>query len=116
MRTNGFASKLEGAVHGFLLLFESTGAYKDIKCQQTVVLVEGPPKVRIAWKVDFSVFNNETQETEYHEAKGFETNDYLIKLKLWKNNPPATLHIWKGSAKRPFIAETVLKSSASASQ
>ncbi len=106
-RTNGFASKHEASVHTLLQLYESSGKIKEIKCQQSVVLVPGPVKHRINWKVDFSCFNLETNELEYHEVKGFETQDYKIKLKLWRANPPATLHIWKGTHRRPFIYETI---------
>lgn len=108
-RTNGFASKLESAVYEKLLEQEKLGQIKDIKCQQTVVLQEGASDVRIAWKVDFSFFNLQTNEVEYAEAKGFETADYVLKLKIWRFQKPATLYIWKGSHAYPKIAEIIQK-------
>jgi hypothetical protein len=102
---NGFPSKLEEAVYNLLLLRERSGEIKDIKRQQTVVLQQGGKDVRIAWKVDFSFEKNGA--THYCEAKGIETNDYVLKLKLWRKNPPAQLEIWKGTHVRPFLSEVI---------
>lgn len=104
VRTNGFPSKLESALYDFLLLKEKAGEIKNIKLQQAVILQEGPPKVRISWKVDFSSERADTGETVYHEAKGIETSDYKLKLKLWRKNPPARLEVYKGTYKRLFLA------------
>lgn len=106
-RTNGLSSKLESAVYDLLKLREKAGEIKDIKLQQTVVLQEGGKDVRIAWKVDFSFINKATEGLEYAEAKGIETGDYRIKLKLWKKNPPAPLEIWKGDYRRPKLVEKI---------
>lgn len=102
--TNGFPSKLEAAVHMLLTIREKAGEISDIRRQQSVVLQEGPPTVRIAWKVDFSFIETKTGERVYAEAKGVETADYKLKLKLWRANPPATLEIYKGSYRRPTLA------------
>lgn len=103
----GFPSKLEAAVYDILILREKSGEISDIKRQQTVVLQEGSRDVRIAWKVDFS-FVKKT-ELVYAEAKGIETMDYRLKLKLWRKNPPATLEIYKGDYRRVKLIETILK-------
>lgn len=106
VRTNGFSSKLESAVYDMLKNRESAGRIREIKCQQTVVLLPGPRSHRIAWKVDFSFIElNKGERLVYCEAKGIETSDYKLKLKLWRANPPAPLEIWKGSHKRLFLAE-----------
>src|SRR6266705_3243735 len=94
-RTNGFASKLESAVHDILVSRRNKGELSNIKCQQSVVLQEGPPTIRINWKVDFS-YENLMGKTCYCEAKGIETADYKLKLKLWRAKCPARLEIWKG--------------------
>lgn len=107
VRTNGLSSKLEAAVYNILLLRQKAGEIKDIKLQQTVVLQEGGREVRIAWKVDFSFVNKSTGGLEYVEAKGIETSDYKLKLKLWKKNPPAPLEIWKGDYRRPKLVEKI---------
>ncbi len=109
VRTKGFASKLESAVHDILLIRQKAGEIKDIKCQQSVVLQEGGRDQRINWKVDFSCFEIKTNQTIYVEAKGVETSDFKLKLKLWRAKKPHTLEIWKGNFRRPFLAERIEK-------
>jgi hypothetical protein len=106
-RTDGFPSKFEAAVYYLLVLREKTGEIKNIKRQQTVVLQDGPREVRITWKVDFSFEICATGKTGYAEAKGFETADYKLKLKLWRANPPARLEVYKGNYKKPKLDEVV---------
>lgn len=105
IRTAGFASKLEYAVHAILVKRQLAGEISDIKCQQAVILIPGPPTVQIKWKVDFSFI--EDGKRCYAEAKGIETSDYKLKMKLWRSNPPAKLYIYKGSYVKPKITEIV---------
>lgn len=105
-RSDGFPSKLEKAVYDMLFSWEKLGLISDLKRQQTVVLQEGPKDQRITWRVDFS-FLNEKGERVFLEAKGIETQDYKIKKKLWKKNPPARLEIWKGNYKKPKLVEVI---------
>lgn len=105
---DGFPSKLERSVYFKLQERERLGLIKDIKRQQTVVLQPGGRDRRIALKVDFS-FIDERGELAYAEAKGFETKDYRVKLKLWRANPPATLEIWKGHYLNPKLTERITK-------
>ncbi len=107
VRTNGFSSKLENAVHDILKLRERAGEISEIKCQQQVVLQDGSKDVRITWRVDFSYVDNKTRQTVFVEAKGIETNDYKLKLKMWKFNPPAPLEIYKGTHARPILVERI---------
>ena len=102
---DGFPSKLERAVFMKLKDRESLGEISKIERQSTVVLQEGPPKVRIAWKVDFSFERNGVRE--YAEAKGVKTADFMLKLKLWRKKRPARLEIWQGSWKSPKLVEVV---------
>jgi len=101
---DGFSSKLEKAVFIKLKDREVLGLIKDIKRQQTVELQGGGRDTRITWRVDFSFVNVANGALEYAEAKGVETNDYLIKLKLWRGNPKHALEIWKGHYTRPVLA------------
>ncbi len=110
IRTNGFSSKFENAVHEILLLKQKLGEARNIKCQRSVVLMEGPPGVRINWKIDFSFENRDTDwQEEFVEAKGVETADYKLKLKLYKMIAPARLTIYKGSWQRPKVYEIIEK-------
>lgn len=107
-KTNGRASMLENAVFNVLKAREASGEISDIKEQQTVVLQGGKRVTRIAWKIDFSFIENKTNSLTYAEAKGFATDVYKLKLKLFRANPPAPLEIWKGTWQRPFLAEKII--------
>lgn len=106
-RIDGFPSRLERAVYYKLRDREILGEIKDIKRQQTVVLVDGPKEHQLRWKIDFSFVDVSTGKTVYAEAKGLEDNVFKIKLKLFRANPPARLEIWRGSYQRPFLAEVI---------
>ncbi len=106
IKTNGFASKMEAAGYDMLKFRELAGEIKDIKCQQAVTLAEGNGH-KIRWKIDFSYVIKGTGQLEYCEIKGFENQSYRLKLKLYKMNPPAPLEIFKGSARKLFLAERV---------
>lgn len=111
-RTDGFPSRLEASLYYYLCELEKEGKIKSIKRQQGVNLIGG-----IRWKVDFSYELVTSGELIYAEAKGIETADYKIKLKLWKNCPPAVLEIYKGryttrkgeKTVTPFLVERVEK-------
>jgi hypothetical protein len=104
---NGFASKLEEAVYNILLLRERAGEISDIKRQQSVVLQDGPQDERITWRIDFSFFDKQKNKTVYCEAKGVETSDYKIKLKLFKGQKIGDLEIYKGHYMSPKLVEKV---------
>jgi hypothetical protein len=108
-RTEGCGSKLEASVYEALKIKELAGLISDLKRQQTVVLQDGPQAVRITWRVDFSYVDEKTGELTYAEAKGFETADYKLKLKMWRKNPPANLVIWKGTHRSPVVVEEIFK-------
>lgn len=100
---DGFASRLERAVYYKLKDREILGEIKDIKRQQVVRLADGA----VNWKLDFSFVDVASGRLMYVEAKGFPDASYLIKLRLYKFNPPARLEIWKGTWRRPFLAEVI---------
>lgn len=96
-----FASKLEAALYQFLKLREKSGEISDIKCQETVYLT----KARIIYKPDFSFVMNDKKV--FAESKGFETSDWRIKRRLWQHYGPGNLEIYKGSAARLTLHETL---------
>ncbi len=108
VRTRGFSSKMEAAGYDLLKLREMAGEIREIKCQQSVTLIEKNGH-SIRWKIDYSFIVSKTDCLEYLEIKGVETSDYKLKLKLYKMNPPAPLTIYKGSYKRLYIAERIEK-------
>ncbi len=103
--TGGFGSQLEAAVGGFLELRQRNNEITDLKRQQTIVLQDGPQNQRITWRVDFSFI--EKGILTYAEAKGFETADYVLKLKLYRGLRPAPLEIYKGRASNFQMVERI---------
>lgn len=115
-KTNGFASKLENAVHEILLLREKAGEITSIQKQARVFLgkqiitysLTKKKKVTlIYWKVDFSFIDRKRGVKIWCEAKGFESEDYKTKLNLWREKGPGPLEIWKGSYKSPVLIEVI---------
>lgn len=106
-RSGGFPSKLEAAVFDHLKIRELAGEISELTRQATVVLQDGPPNIRIAWKVDFRFIETDTGDVAYAEAKGIETEDYKLKLKLWRFKRPAKLYIFKGNYTAPRVTEVI---------
>jgi hypothetical protein len=110
-------SGLECAVCEILIQRERVGDIRNLKWQHTVNLGFG-----VRWKVDWSfeqrggqvlidpmgVSSADVWTPTFAEAKGAETNYYKLKLRMWKEGcGPAPLEIWKGSAQRPMLVETI---------
>ncbi len=98
-----FASKLEAAVFDLLALREKVGEIRNLKCQVHVYLTAA----RIVSIPDFQFEFAETGEIAWAEAKGFETDVWRIKKRLWGHYGPGPLEIWKGRAIKPKLVETV---------
>lgn len=98
-----FASKGEASLFEELKFMEKSGLIYDLKCQDTVYLTYA----RIIYKPDFSYTDAETLKKEYAEFKGFETPEWRIKLRLWKEYGPGKLKIFKGSYKKIYLEETI---------
>lgn len=98
-----FDSKLEAALFDQLKLRERAGEISEIQAQDTIYLTAA----RIMYKPDFKYLNNATGEHEWAESKGFETTDYRIKRRLWMKYGPGVLHVYKGSASRIHLHETL---------
>lgn len=67
-------------------------------------------RARIGWRVDFACFDIEKQSRWFHEAKGNESEVYLLKKRLWPYYGPAPLTVWKGDYRNPIEVETVIPS------
>jgi len=99
-----FASKLEAALYDMLRIRVAAGELKELKCQVHVYLTEA----RIHMIPDFSALHVEQNTVWYFEAKGCETDVYLLKRKLWTCYGPGPLEIWKGSYKRLLYDRTII--------
>lgn len=98
-----FASKLEAAVYLELKKSSRNGILEILEYQPRVHLTDA----KILYIADFKCRDLRSLETFFVEAKGFETTDWKIKKRLWSYYGPATLHIWKGSFKRPILSHII---------
>lgn len=98
-----FDSKLEKAVYDVLLLRQAAGELVEVQQQCTIHLT----RALIGLRVDFRC-KKADGEILYIEGKGFETPEWGIKLRLWRHYGPGPLEIWKGSAAKPYLHETVI--------
>lgn len=99
-----FASKLEAAVYQELKLLEKAQIIRDIKVQDHVYLT----RARILYIADFKAWDIINNRNVWYEAKGFSTDVWAIKKRLWKCYGPGPLHIYKGSYRKPILTESVI--------
>ena len=99
-----FASQLEAALFLYLKSQEADGLIADIQNQDHVYLTDA----RICYIPDFKFFCKITKEWMWAEAKGFETDAWKIKKRLWKHYGPGRLDIYKGSAKKLTLHEQLI--------
>jgi hypothetical protein len=99
-----FHSKLERSVYEMLKLRQRAKEIQDLECQVQVRLTDA----QIGTKVDFAFTLRMTGERQFAEAKGFETERWLIIRKLWKHYGPAPLEIWTGTAAKPRVTEIIV--------
>lgn len=97
-------SKLEAAVCDLLLLRQRAGDIRNLKWQATVDLAFG-----VKWKIDWAFEQAPDWKLTYAEAKGAETRDYKLKLRMWEGGggPRCRLEIWKGSHRRPMLFRVI---------
>lgn len=98
-----FASKLEASLYDELMFREIAGDISNIRCQVHVELTEA--KVKMI--PDFLYFCHKRQMDIYAEAKGFETPEYRIKIRLWKFYGPGIIEIYRGTHKNIKLVETI---------
>jgi len=102
-----YDSRLEKSVHDMLLLMEKAGEVTEVQVKHQVTLLQSRGK-RIRLNVDYSVLNTKTGETEFYEAKGYQTAEWKMKRSLWAYGfGPGLLHVWGGSSVRLQFIETI---------
>lgn len=84
-----FDSKAESKHHDDMLLRERAGEIKILKLQDRVHLTAG-----IHLKVDFKIFDVKLDQEVWEEFKGFETKEWRLKKKLWKEHGPGLLRVY----------------------
>lgn len=98
-----FASKLESELFSLLKLMEKNGEITEITLQPHVELT----RAAVLYIADFSAVNKKTNGVEYFEAKGFETDMWRLKRRLWKHYGAGPLHVFKASKRGPVFFETI---------
>jgi Protein of unknown function (DUF1064) len=98
-----FASKGERNCYEVLKLMEKSGEIKILQTQAQVELLPG-----INYKADFKIFDNKDQEIVWIEFKGFETEVWKLKRKLWKFFGPGRLRVYKGYGLRITQTEELI--------
>ncbi len=98
-----FMSKLERDVYMHLKLLQKAGEIKSIQPQKKIYLTES----RIGYIADFECVDK-NGEIFYVEAKGFETEIWLLKKKLYKYYGPARLDIYKQGRGNVYLSEQIL--------
>lgn len=93
LRGRSFPSKFERHIAQMLCARVRAGEISDLKFQQSVDVGAG-----IRWKIDFSYV--EKGILWYHEAKGVETAEYRMKLKLYRRYGRHPLRVSKGGVNR----------------
>ena len=98
-----FSSGLERSLFEWLKLREANGEIKDIKCQESVYMTNA----RILYKPDFSYVDVVTNEKIFAESKGFETDVWRIKRRLWAFYGEGKLEVYKGKSGNFYLHETI---------
>ena len=84
-----FDSKLEAQRYTELKLLERQGIIKDLKLQPSYELIPSFKKgnktyKRASYIADFSYYDNELNKTIIEDTKGFKTDVYVLKRKLFE--------------------------------
>ncbi len=99
-----FASRAESSLYDLLNLWQESGTIKDLQEQPQITLT----RAKIRMIPDFKYVDSVTNELQYAEFKGFETDVWRIKRRLWEHYGPAPLHVWKGPHSKIYLHETII--------
>lgn len=99
-----FSSKLEASLYDYLALMEKNGEISDITLQPHVMLTEA----KIKMIPDFKARHLKMGQDVYFEAKGYETDVWRIKRKLWTVYGPSALFVYRGSYKKLELTEVII--------
>jgi hypothetical protein len=102
-----FRSKAESQLYLYLKALEQSGEIRELECEQKVTLLPGARNERIEYYADFVCFDLKLNEKVWVECKGFETDKWKMKLKLWRHFGPGLLRIYKVGWNRLDLFEEV---------
>lgn len=98
-----FDSKGESKMYDFLKNLERAGEISNIRTQKTVELL---PDIR--YRADFVAYDHTLKEDVYFEFKGFETDIWKIKKKIWAYCGPCLLKVYKERRGEMVLHETII--------
>lgn len=105
-------SKLESSVCQLLMLREKAGEIEHV-AHEVHTLICGPlghacdHKCKIEYIADFEFKLLKTGEHLFVEAKGFSSDTWPLKLRLYRHYGALPLEIWGGTWRYPRLIETV---------
>lgn len=83
------------------------GEFANIKVKDLVILIPGLLKERISLNVDYKITNPDNS-VFWQESKGFPTEAWSLKRRLWIKFGPGPLEVWMRSGKKGlYLAETI---------
>lgn len=88
----------------YLKILELGGEVSDIKCQQHIRLT----RANIVYIADFSAIETKTGQLVYYEFKGYETEMWLLKKRLYRHYGPAPLRIFVQGYNGPRFKEEII--------
>lgn len=97
-------SKLESAVCGILQLRQAAKEIEIHQIEDHVYLTNA----RIGYVADFRCVDLKTGKVFWVEAKGHETDRWLMIKKLWPYYGFGPLEVWKGDWRRPILDELII--------
>ncbi len=96
-------SALESSVCELLILREKAGDIRILKYQASVELAYG-----IKWKIDWSFEQGPDWILTYAEAKGADTPDFRLKLRMFREGAgKGPLELWRGTHARPYLEKII---------
>lgn len=98
-----FASKAEASLYDFIKMRELAKECLLIKAQDSVYMT----LARILYKPDFKIYDNHLKREVWEEMKGFETDVWRIKRRLWKHYGPGLLRVYKRTKSGPVLSEEI---------
>lgn len=96
-------SKREEELGLSLMLRVKAVELKDLRKQDPVIMT----KAKIKYVVDFSAYDLKLNQRVYFEMKGFETQVWRLKRRLWKHYGPGRLEVWKKNNSGIYLHEVI---------
>lgn len=104
---HSFASKAEASLFDYLKLLERAGEIDYLGEQKHVVLVDGDRNHRIEYIADFLVFDKKLNANVYCEMKGFQTDVWRLKRRLWFSFGPTLLRVYMKKGNVIYLHEEI---------